>query len=136
MQAWIKAKAPFLFEVMRYGISGIVVFAADYLTFFLFATYLIPSAPQAANIIGRMASAPVGYVMHNHFTFRAQRNDSGHRVKLGQYLGLLAFNVLITVAAYALILCLFSQDVRLLRFLTDILVMIIAYCASKFLIFR
>ncbi|MEO0412005.1 MAG: GtrA family protein [Pseudomonadota bacterium] len=136
MQTWLKGKTPLLLEVLRYGISGIVVFTADYLTFFLCATYLIPSLPQIANIIGRLASAPVGYLMHNHFTFRQQSNDTRHAVKLSQYLGLLAFNMAITVAAYAIILSLFSQDVRLLRFATDILVMIIAYCASKFLIFR
>jgi putative flippase GtrA len=67
-----------LHQLVRYGIVGGIVYAADFAAFAMMMV-LIPHAYLGANIVGKVAGAVVGFLLHKRFTFSWDQRDSATR---------------------------------------------------------
>jgi putative flippase GtrA len=62
-------KRALFWQIVRYGISGVIATAAQAAIYWLLATHASVH-PQLANLAGYVAAVIVGYVLHGRFTFR------------------------------------------------------------------
>jgi putative flippase GtrA len=67
-----------LHQLVRYGIVGGIVYAADFGAFALLM-WLMPDAYLPANIVGKTTGACVGFLLHKKFSFSWDQKDSSKR---------------------------------------------------------
>lgn len=125
---WVRT----LWQLMRYLGVGLVVMAADYACFLL--CLLLGITAVLANAVGKVAATIVGCVLHRNYTFAGPQRLA-IRQQLVSYIVLSAANLILSsVLVHALVYKL-SLSALAAKVLTDIVVVIVAYLVSKFVIY-
>jgi putative flippase GtrA len=123
-----------LAQMLRYGVVGLVVLAADFLAYALVVS-AIPAAFVPANWLGKLTGAALGFVLHKHATFGYDQRDRT-RHQLAAYAGLFLFNLALSSALLWLLVTQAGWNAYLAKLLTDIIVIGIAFAASRLWIYR
>jgi putative flippase GtrA len=121
-------------EIVRYGISGSIVLAVDFLL--LNFSYLVLRLPLLlAVFISFVAAALVGYRMHSRFSFQFDTRGQD-RKKLPMFVSLYGIGLGITELMMYLLTISWHLHHNLAKALAVIVVTAIQYSAMKWVIFR
>lgn len=119
-------------QLLRYLCVGLVVMAVDYAGFLLGLLLGLTAVP--ANAIGKVAATIVGCMLHRNYTFAGPQRLS-IRQQLVSYIALSAANLILSsILVHALVYKL-GLVALAAKVVTDIVVVFVAYLASKFLIY-
>ncbi|MGK2909821.1 MAG: GtrA family protein [Sphingobium sp.] len=69
VQAWPPERRALLWQIIRYGLTGVTVTAIQAAIYWSLAA-LLGVHPQLANVAGYIVAVCAGYVLHGAFTFR------------------------------------------------------------------
>jgi putative flippase GtrA len=122
-----------LAQLARYGGVGLIVYAIDYGTFWLIATF-VPAQFLLANIAGKAMGAATGFVLHKRFTFAGQQQHRTGRQAL-LYAAVLTVNMVGSSALLWLAAHL-SLPIKPSRIAIDALTIAVAFLAGRFVVFR
>ncbi len=121
------------FESIRYLLLGLVTFAIDFSTFFAL-TYGAELPYLYANAMAKTFGALFGFFMHRQFTFRGDKAHSTPKQFI-LYVLLYLWNVVFSSAAIYIFIDTLQFSVFWGKLLTDVLVILNAFLASKFIVF-
>jgi len=120
-------------QVARYGAVGLVVYAVDFLTYWLIHAFA-PALYLLANVAGKAAGAATGFVLHKNVTFVGDQQHRTERQAL-LYALVLALNMAGSSALLWLAVRVGAPTTPA-RIAIDMLVIATSFLASRFLIFR
>lgn len=120
-------------QAIRYLIVGGLVFAFD---FGVFTGLLLINAHWlfAANIVGKIAGALLGFFLHRHFTFSWQQRQSG-LMQFLSYGAVLLLNLMISSGLVYLFVISMNIEAVIGRLLSDIITIFLAFILSRNLVF-
>ncbi|QZP07525.1 GtrA family protein [Caenibius sp. WL] len=121
-------------QLTRYGLVGGVVYLTDFLAFAV-AVWLTEHMYLTANIIGKIAGAAVGFVLHRQFTFSWEQKDNLARQVLSYALVFLA-NIVGSSALLWLLIDWANANAYLAKLCVDIAVITASFVAGRFWIYR
>lgn len=117
---------------IRYGAIQLMVYALDIGTFLLLMV-LAQDHPVQANIAGKLVAGVFAFFLHRHFTFQSTRASG--KVQAVRYFSLLAINIPVASALFSLGLY-FINSPAPVKFVSDVICVVLTYWASKLLVFR
>ncbi|MFM9979207.1 MAG: GtrA family protein [Sphingomonadaceae bacterium] len=120
-------------QLSRYGAMGLIVYAVDFLTFWLIHA-IAPSLYLIANVAGKAAGAATGFVLHKTVTFAGEQQHATGRQAL-LYALVLGINMAGSSALLWLAVGLGAPTTPA-RIAIDGIVIATSFLASRFLIFR
>ena len=121
-------------QVVRYGLVGLLVLALDY-TVFAGLLALLPGQHLATNIAGKLAGAAIGFVLHKYVTFAGDQAD-GTAWQALSYTLLLVFNLLLSSALLWLLVDRLDFNAYGARLFVDAVVIGMSFLGSKFWVYR
>ena len=121
-------------QVARYGLVGLLVLALDY-ALFAGLLSLLPGQHLAANIVGKVAGAAIGFVLHKYVTFAGSQADRTGRQALS-YALLLGFNLLLSSVLLWLLVDRLDFNAYGARLFVDAVVIGMSFLGSKFWVYR
>lgn len=121
-------------EVLRYGASGAVVYAIDFLTFAAMV-HFAPSHYLIANQLAKLAGAISGFFLHKYFTF-ANQHHHGMRNQFAMYIATFVFNILSSSALLWLLVEVVGAERYVAKIVADVVVIATTFLVGKFLIYR
>lgn len=121
-----------LWQLLRYLGVGLVVMAADYAGFLL--CLLLGLTAVLANAVGKVAATIVGCVLHRSYTFAGPQHLS-IRQQLVSYILLSVANLILSSILIHGFVHKLGLAALVAKVLTDIVVIVISYLVSKFLIY-
>lgn len=123
-----------LYQLTRYGLVGGVVYLTDFLAFAV-AVWLTEHMYLTANIIGKIAGAAVGFVLHRQFTFSWEQKDNLARQAFSYAIVFLA-NIVGSSALLWLLIDWANANAYLAKLCVDIAVITASFVAGRFWIYR
>lgn len=117
----------------RYLQSGLLVYAIDLGTFWILNAF-VPAQYAVWTVVGRISGATAGFFLHDGYSF-AGHKAVAKRVRMFRYLTLLMFNAVMSVLLLELAVTQFHMTSAFARPVIDILVIALAYLASKHWVF-
>jgi len=121
-------------QLLRYGLVGGVVYGSDFMAFAV-TLWLSGNLYLVANIVGKIAGAAVGFVLHRQFTFSWKQRDGLTRQAL-LYTGLLLANMVGSSLLLELLVDVANIDAYLARFFVDTIVIATSFVAGRLWIYR
>jgi putative flippase GtrA len=119
-------------QAVRYAIVGALVVGLDYGLFMI--AFSTPLSVVLSNSIAKIGAAFAGYWLHRQYTFKG-RQRLGASAQLLRYLGLFVFNLGLSSVLIKLFADVFEWMPLLAKVVSDIVVLLIAFLVSKFLIY-
>jgi len=123
-----------LHQVVRYGIVGGIVYAADFLAFAILMA-LMPDAYLGANIVGKTTGAIIGFLLHKKFTFSWDQKDSAKR-QAAAYLLLFGFNVAASSLLMWLLVDFAQANAFIAKLFVDGIVIAGSFIANRLWVYR
>jgi putative flippase GtrA len=123
-----------LHQLVRYGIVGVIVYAADFVAFAILMV-LMPDAYLAANIVGKTTGAIVGFLLHKKFTFSWDQKDSAKR-QAGAYLLLFGFNLAVSSLLIWLLVDFAHANAFIAKLFVDVIVIAGSFIANRLWVYR
>lgn len=122
----------FKLQLIRFGIVGGSSAAVNFLGVFILVE-LSPLKPLVANIIAYLIASIISYLGHYNWTFAS---NAAHQKSVFKFYIMLALNLLLNEALYALFLYVFSLNYQVALVLTILIVPIVTFIASKRWVYR
>jgi putative flippase GtrA len=121
-------------QIGRFGLVGIFVVALDYA---LFASLLwaMPGSHLLANIVGKVAGAILGFILHKYITFVGEQRDGTWR-QATAYAILFAFNLMMSTGLLWLLVDYLHLNAYWARLFVDLLVIISSFTGSRLWVYR
>lgn len=117
----------------RYMVSGGIVYACD-LAVFTLLNFLAPTHYIYWTVAGRIAGALVGFLLHNLYTFRGEKEHASH-VRALRYILLFISNAALSVLLLRLAIEYLSIPVLAARIAVDVIIIILTFIISRQLVF-
>ena len=132
MAAFIRQKMPLLYQIMRFGLVGVVASAVHF-SIVVMLVQQLSLAPLIANIIGFSIGFQVSYSGHRHWTFRGTTAE--HSVAYTRLLILQINNFILNETFYYILLNMhIPYQIALIIVLS--IMPILTFTISKLWIFR
>jgi putative flippase GtrA len=116
---------------VRYVIIQLLAYGID-MGFFLSVLKSGLSGPIAANVIAKLAAGVFAFAVHRTFTFRVEDNSATKHQAIRYFL-LLALNVPIASAVFAIILILIAEP-AVIKLISDIASVAFSYGMDKYFV--
>ena len=123
-----------LHQLLRYGLVGGVVYGSDF-TAFAVTIWLAGSIYLAANVIGKITGAAVGFVLHRQFTFSWEQKNGLTRQAL-LYTVLFLANIASSSMLLWLLIDVVNINAYLARLFVDTVVIAASFVAGRLWIYR
>lgn len=121
-------------QLVRYGLVGGIVAGSDYAVYAA-TVWLSDGAYLAANGLGKVAGAGLGFWLHKRVTFSwKQRNDAGWQARA--YAALFVFNLALSSVLLTVLVELGRFDAYLSRLAVDAVVIATAFVGSRLWVYR
>lgn len=121
-------------EIIRYGLSGGVVWTLDFLTYV--AVLQVASGEYiVANQLAKLAGAVSGFFLHRHFTFAGNQHHRGG-VQFAMYVGVFVLNLASSSVLLWLLVGRLGADRYLAKIFVDAVVIATSFLAGKFVVYR
>lgn len=121
-------------QLMRYGIVGGIVYAADFVAFAI-SMALMPGAYLSANIVGKTTGAIVGFLLHKQFTFSWDQKDSAKR-QAAAYILLFGVNLVASSLLIWLLVDFANMNAFVAKLFVDGIVIACSFLANRFWVYR
>lgn len=121
-------------QLVRYGIVGGIVYAADFVAFAILMA-LTPGVYLAANIVGKTTGAIVGFLLHKKFTFSWDQKDSAKR-QAATYLLLFGFNLAASSLLIWLLVDFAHANAFIAKLFVDVIVIAGSFIANRLWVYR